>query len=152
MWHMDLKIKDNPVHSRQHGFRSDRSTDTAISELIDHVEMHVLKKKYCLGVFLDIRGAFDNIKPECVHQSLLKLGADKDMAEWYLAFLKHRNVTFELNGCSVRRSIAIGFPQGGVASAKFFAPCFQRSGRNHQFGRDSQYGLCRRLCGPIRRV
>ena len=127
VWHMDLKINDNPIHCRQHGFRSDRSTETAISELTDYVESFILKKKFCLGVFLDIKGAFDNIKPECIHESLSKFGADVDMADWYLSYLRQRNLFLTLGGVTVARSIGIGFPQGGVASAKFWLIAFNEA-------------------------
>ena len=124
VWHMDIRLKENPVHARQHGFRSDRSTETAISELTSYVESFILKKEYCIGVFLDIRGAFDNIKPDCIHQSLLKFGAQRDMADWYLGYLKQRNVFFTLGNVTVARSVGIEFPQGGVASAKFWLMAF----------------------------
>ena len=32
-WHMDEKIELNPIHTRQHGFRTDRNTDTSISNV-----------------------------------------------------------------------------------------------------------------------
>ena len=124
VWRMDIKISTNPVHTRQHGFRSDRSTETAISELTDYIEMHLLKKRQCLGVFLDIKGAFDNIKPTAIYDSLLAFGADRNLADWYLDYLQQRNLFFTLDGHTVAKSIGIGFPQGGVASAKFWLYAF----------------------------
>ena len=74
-WSMDIKLRDNPVHSRQHGFLSNKSTETAISEVKDMIEGYVYKKKHCIGVFLDIKSAFDTIDPAHIHRSLLKFGA-----------------------------------------------------------------------------
>ena len=84
---MDINVRDNPVHSRQHGFRSDRSTDSAISEVSNEIESFIFKRQYCLSVFLDIRGAFDNISPDHIYNSLVKFKADADMALWYRAYL-----------------------------------------------------------------
>ena len=116
---METSLKDNPVHAKQHDFRSDRSTESAISEVCDYVEKHIYKKQFCVGVFLDIRSAFDSIQPLHIYKSLVRFGADEDMAKWYYRYLVHRNVIYSLDGCKVIKSIAVGFPQRGVASAKF---------------------------------
>ena len=124
VWHMDLKVLENPIHSRQHGFRSDRSTETAISEVANYIEMNVFKRRFCVGVFLDIKGAFDNIKPQCVYESLREHGSDPDMAAWYLDLLIHRNISYTLGDINITRTISRGFPQGGVTSAKFWLIAF----------------------------
>lgn len=121
---MDVKIKSNPIHSRQHGFRSDRSTETAISEVASYIEKHTMTRQFCVGVFLDIRGAFDNIRPQCVYDALKKHGVDKDLADWYLDYLLHRDLFYTLGGITTSRTISRGFPQGGVASAKFWLLAF----------------------------
>ena len=40
-WKMKAAIKTNPVNTRQHGFRSDRSTETAISDATNYIESHI---------------------------------------------------------------------------------------------------------------
>ena len=85
--------------------------------------MFTLKKEYCLGIFLDIRGAFDNIKPDVIHKALLEFGAETDRAGWYLDYLRVRLISFHLNG-SIVQKVGIGLPQGGVASAKFWNLAF----------------------------
>ena len=36
-WHMDEKLIDNPVHTRQHGFRNDRNTETSLSNVVNYI-------------------------------------------------------------------------------------------------------------------
>ena len=40
-WHMDEKLSVNPVHTRQHGFRSDLNTETSLSHVVNYIEKHV---------------------------------------------------------------------------------------------------------------
>ena len=71
---MKIALKDNPFHAKQHGFRNDRSTESAISDAADYIESNILQRKFCIGVSLDIQAAFDSIKPHKVKQVLLKHG------------------------------------------------------------------------------
>ena len=100
-WSMDIKLANNPIHSRQHGFLSNKSTETAISEVTDMIEGYIHKKKHCIGDFLDIKSAFDTIDPMHIHRSLLKFGAEVDMADWYLGYLRGRKVVCSLPGCTL---------------------------------------------------
>ena len=52
-----------PMHTHQHGFRTDRNTETAISGATNYIEKHIYNGEH---VFLDIQAAFDTIKPEAV--------------------------------------------------------------------------------------
>ena len=53
-WHMNEKLKTHPIHTRQHGFRSDRNTETAISEAVNYIEKHIMNNQHTIGVFLDL--------------------------------------------------------------------------------------------------
>ena len=58
-WKMDEALTEYPVHTYQHGFRTDRNTETAISGVVDYIERHIYNGKHVLAVFLDIQAAFD---------------------------------------------------------------------------------------------
>ena len=53
-WRMEVALAMNPVHDKQHGFRPDRSTETAISSTVSYIQQHLFKRQHCLGVFLDL--------------------------------------------------------------------------------------------------
>ena len=40
-WHMDEVLKLKPLHTQQHGFRTDRNTETAISGAANYIEKHI---------------------------------------------------------------------------------------------------------------
>ena len=117
---MDEILKLNPLHSQQHGFRTDRNTETAISGATNYIEKHIYNGEHVIAVFLDIQAAFDTIKPEAVRDSLLQRGGDPIMVTWYYNCITHRNLYIENNGIKLVISTGTGFPQGRVCSAKFW--------------------------------
>ena len=70
VWESDKALQKHPVHTRQHGFRADRNTVTAISEVTDFIEQNIFFNKYVLAVFLDIQAAFDTVSPEKIKSAL----------------------------------------------------------------------------------
>ena len=99
---MDEALKTHPVHTKQHGFRTDRNTETAISAVADYIESNIYKDKIVLAAFLDIQAAFDTIKPEVIKTKLLQHGGDPKMVQWYYNYIKHRNLHVEINGETVK--------------------------------------------------
>ena len=78
-WRMEEAISMDPLHTRQHGFRADRSTETAISDMTNYIEKYLFNKRHCVGIFLDISSAFDTISPKHIRETLLKKGGDPIM-------------------------------------------------------------------------
>ena len=117
---MNEMLVTNPIHAHQHGFCSDKSTESAISNTVDYIESKILtSNKHCVGISLDIQAAFDSITPEVIKEALLRHGGDSQLIQWYYNYLKHRNLTLTLQNETYSGSNALGFPQGGVVSADF---------------------------------
>ena len=108
----------------QHGFRNDRNTETAVSEVADYIERNIYNNKFVIAVFLDIQAAFDTIKPQLIKEKLLEHGGDPIMVNWYYNYITHRNINVEIQGIKVSLTTKLGFPQGGVCSAKFWIIAF----------------------------
>ena len=121
---MDCLTRYYPIHDKQHGFRKGRSTESAISNTVNYIEKQLLQKKTYVGVFLDISSAYDSIHIDHIRESLYKFGGDTDLVEWYYHYLSHRILKLELHGDMINLHNAVGFPQGGVASAKFWLLAF----------------------------
>ena len=58
---------------------------------------------------------------------MMKRIDNEDLVEWYYRYLTHRNMEFELQGVTCTRSNSMGFPQGGVASAKLWLVTFDKA-------------------------
>ena len=126
-WHMDEKIELNPIHTRQHDFRTDRNTDTSISNVVSYIEEHIYREQHVLAVFLDIQAAFDTIEPKQVKNSLLQHGSDPTIVKRYYNYITHRNLHIEVKGSQAMKSTSTGFLQGGVRSTKFWIVAFNEA-------------------------
>ena len=123
-WNMDRALVHYPIHHKQHGFLSGKSTESAISNTTDYIERHIMQKQHCVGVFLDISSAFDSIKASHVRRALLDHGGDPEMVQWYYNYMTHRDIEISLHGALIAFTTGVGFPQGGVCSAKFWLIAF----------------------------
>ena len=145
---MDLALEDHPIHKNQHGFQRGLSTETAISKTVNYIEKHINSGREVLGVFLDIPAAFDTICREHIKSSLLKHGADEDLAEFYYNYITNRHLTTTIGGYTHTITVGIGFPQGGICSAKFWIIAF-----NEAIEIINEYGISGQGfaddCGPM---
>ena len=123
-WNMDKALLTNPIHHKQHGFLVGKSTESAISNTTNYIEKFIMKKQHCVGVFLDISSAFDSITAGHIRRSLLEHGGDPEMVQWYHDYITHRDIGIDLHGEMSTFSTGVGFPQGGVCSAKFWLIAF----------------------------
>lgn len=96
----------------------------ALSNTVDYIESHLFHGNVCVGVFLDIKSAYDSMDVGQIKSLLLFHGGDDDLVEGYYHYLKNRILEVELHSQIVYCHTAVGFPQGGVASAKFWVIAF----------------------------
>ena len=123
-WKMDKHLVYHPIHRNQHGFQVGKGTEGALSGTCDYIERSVLTRGYCLGLFLDISSAYDSMDIEHIRNSLYLHGGEEDLVEWYYNYLSRRILIIPLQGDSASFVCGQGFPQGGVASAKFWIIAF----------------------------
>ena len=118
-------LTQNPLNVNQHAFRKGKSTESALSTMVDHIEKALQKDEIALGVFLDIQGAFDNVMPESIIQGMLDKGATNELTNWYSHYLRNRRMTIDYKGTKVERQIIKGTPQGGVLSPVMWNLAFE---------------------------
>ena len=91
--------------------------------MLDFVESAMSKNEYAIGLFLDIKGAFDNLD----QKATLKLMEEKKFPEWFRKFYKNhledRVIICTINGVT-HRKLSKGSPQGGVLSPIFWNIAF----------------------------
>ena len=121
---MDSHLRYYPIHPLLHGFQVGKGTEAALSNTCDYIESFVLKRKYCLGVFLDITSAYDSMDINHMKTSLYNHGCEEDLVEWYYQYLSHRVLHIPLHGESKSYVCSQGFLQGGVCSVKFWIIAF----------------------------
>jgi retron-type reverse transcriptase len=116
-WHLeDTTLKTHPLSKQQHAFRRGFSTETALSRVINRLEKAVFNGKLAIGVFLDIKGAFDNLSLEGALKGMDEHHFPPLVKRWYGNYLKDRTCIADLKGQSSTRQLKKGTPQGGVLS------------------------------------
>ena len=93
VWELETSVlKENPLHENQHAFTIGRSCDSALSQTVDLIEKGLNRGEYVIGIFLDIRGAFDNVNPEEATKALKERRFPEWFTTWYGHYIKNRQV------------------------------------------------------------
>ena len=100
----------------QYAYTRGRSTDTALSDVVDHIEKAIHNRQSALVVSLDCSGAFDCIKFDSAIEAMVGKNIPTDITSWYDVMLRNRRVTAELQGTSKTITPTQGSPQGGILS------------------------------------
>lgn len=117
LWELEDKhLLGNLLYERQHAFRKQEGTDTALTEVCDKIESGILQGQNTLGVFLDIQGAFDNIRTTSITNAMRERNFPSAIVQWYDYYLQNRIATTKIEGEDFERYLSRGTPQGGVLS------------------------------------
>lgn len=113
--------KHNLIIGSQYGFRSNRSTSLALLELIEEITNCIDKKMYAMGVFIDLKKAFDTIDHNLLLDKLERYGIRGVGLNWVSSYLSNRhqfvNIGMFNSSCL---EITCGVPQGSVLGPKLF--------------------------------
>ena len=113
-----------PLHQDQHAFRRGRSTESALSNMVEFIETAFDKKETTLGIYLDIQGAFDNVLPHKIVEGLKAHHTPPDIIRWYSHYLTSRQMSSSFRGHTISRFLTKGTPQGGILSPLMWNVCF----------------------------
>jgi hypothetical protein len=101
-------------HKHQHAFRKSHCTENALSYVVDRLEKAISEKQTALVVFLDIKGAFDNLSSEVIAHGMYKHEVDDDITGWMQGYLNHRFC--RVKGSKQYFRLIKGTGQGGILS------------------------------------
>ncbi|KAK1796275.1 hypothetical protein P4O66_009347, partial [Electrophorus voltai] len=106
----------------QFAYRSNRSTDDAISTTLHLALTHLDKKgTYVRMLFIDFSSAFNTIVPQHLIGKLSLLGLNTSLCNWILDFLTGRPQSVRIrSSTSNTTTLSIGAPQGSVLSPLLF--------------------------------
>ena len=118
---LDHLQSNNLIYNHQYGFLPKRSTEQNLIQVTNYITNALNEGMYCIGVFIDLRKAFD----VCSHKILLKklknLGISGVNLKWFQSYLSNRLQKVEINGTlSDEQSFNISVIQGSILGTILF--------------------------------
>lgn len=98
------------ISTDQHGIVQGKSTITAISDMRKWIKES--KCRHVIGAFIDISGAFDNVKWILILEDLLGIGASNEIIELIKSYLDDRRITLTIEDTTITKKVLRGCPQG----------------------------------------
>ena len=104
-----------PLALQQWGFRSGRSTVSALLDVTHNWSQTLDTGKEVCAVFFDLRKAFDSVPHRSLLEKLQSSGIDCYILKWLFSYLHNREQYVVLNGKrSPPNRVTSGVPQGSV--------------------------------------
>lgn len=105
----------------QYGFRAKKSTEDAVVLLTDTVAQSLDSGDKCIGVFLDLKKAFDTVSIPLLLSKLEAMGVRGVALSWFESYLTGRAQFVRMDDCSGETgNVIFGVPQGSVLGPTLF--------------------------------
>jgi len=111
----------NLLYKDQLGGRSQRSAPDAVMALVHHVENAKSNGQVASALFMDVKGAFDNVSAERLVVTMKKMGLPFSIVDWVESFLSERKTQLAFDGLTEAMGpVQTGIPQGSPISPILF--------------------------------
>lgn len=109
------------LYNHQYGFLPKRSTEHNLMQILDFATKALNDGMYCIGVFLDLRKAFDVCSHDILLKKLTKMGIRGTTHAWFSNYLRGRTQIVDINGkLSEALSLDISVIQGSILGPILF--------------------------------
>ena len=113
--------KNGKITNLQYGFRANKSTESALVELVEFVHEGLTNKSYVGAVFMDLSKAFDVMSHKILKIKLEHYGFRGNFFDFLMSFLKDRKYFVSVNShTSDMKEVNIGVPQGSTLGPLLF--------------------------------
>ncbi|GBM59008.1 hypothetical protein AVEN_241397-1 [Araneus ventricosus] len=107
-------------HPNQYGFRTNRSTEEAILDLLDKINSTKNSNQHALMISLDIKGEFDHLQYTSIKNSLDNLKYHSNTLETLIDILSNRKVATNTSQGPATWNQQQGCPQGSCTGPAFW--------------------------------
>jgi hypothetical protein len=82
----------------QFGFQAGRNTEQNLIQVVNQITEHLNTGGYCIGLFLDLKKAFDVCSHDILLKKLAKFGVNGVERDWFESYLSDRGQRVEIDG------------------------------------------------------
>jgi len=116
--HLD---RNNLIYEHQYGFQRSKSTEHSLVHAVNFIGNAMNENKYALGVFFDLKKAFDVCSHEILLMKLERMGVRDTALLWFRNYLSNRKQIVDINGHrSDEKGIEISILQGSILGPILF--------------------------------
>ena len=113
--------KEDIIYKFQFGFRKSHSTNHAIISMVEKVNQALDFGKVLVGIFLDLKKAFDTVDHTIIVDKLFKYGIRGNIFNWFKSYLSNRKQYVNWQGrYSVIETVSCGVPRGSILGPLLF--------------------------------
>ena len=113
--------KNEVIYKYQFGFRKIHSTQHAIITLVDRITSSLDSGDLVIGVFLDLKKAFDTVDHHILIKKLFSYGIRGNTLKWFQSYLTDRSQFVTYDGIESKvLPIKYGVPQGSILGPLLF--------------------------------
>ena len=115
-------LENNKIlHKNQFGFQRGKSTEQNLLLVTDFISKALNDGEFCIGIFLDLKKAFDVCSHPILLKKLEKSGIKGSTLNWFKSYLSKRSQCVEVGGAlSEPRPIDISVLQGSILGPILF--------------------------------
>lgn len=109
------------LYYKQYGFRPKSNTRSACIDLVTNLKCKIDERQICLGIFIDLKKAFDTISHKLLLQKLNDIGVKESAYRLIESYLSNRHQVVKIcDAKSTPELITYGVPQGSILGPLLF--------------------------------
>ncbi|XP_046973307.1 uncharacterized protein LOC124539974 [Vanessa cardui] len=109
------------LYKQQYGFRKNSNTLSATIDLVNKIKNNIDQKKLVLGVFIDLKKAFDTVSHNILINKLTNIGIHGSALKLLTSCLTNRQQIVKIKNIkSTPKMITCGIPQGSILGPLLF--------------------------------
>jgi len=112
---------NNLLYEHQYGFLPKRATEHNLMQVTNFITTAMNDGMFCLGVFIDLRKAFDVCSHKILLTNLKSLGVQGTALKWFESYLSNRLQCVKISGIlSEEKCFNISVIQGSILGTILF--------------------------------
>ena len=114
-------LTNDLLYNFQFGFLPKRTTEQNLLHIVNYISCALNENKYCIGIFLDLKKAFDVCSHDILLKKLQKMGINETAYTWFKSYLQGRSQCVDImNNFSDFQNLDISVIQGSTLGPLLF--------------------------------